>query len=285
MGPLNPYFNNFSHQRTQKVVEDLIVEAIKIHGYRVKYLPRKSVNPDRLLREDPLRVFEDALEMEVYLKDNRGFQGDREFVGHFGLEVRDQITFTVARSRFRQVLSEKINLQNSFGLSLESANNKVQGQQANVLLESADLTHYYDYTRTLKRPLEGDLIYFPLVNALFEIRYVEYEASFYSFGKLYTYDLKCELYEYSSERITTDDPEINENLARFSFDLSTVSMGIDVEDAEGSDILLEDGSKLLTVTATELSDVDPGAQNKIVETVGDQFIDFSETNPFIKGPL
>ena len=168
----NHYFNHYGTDTPdQKLVESIVIESIKSFGIDVHYMPRTEVNTDSIFGEDRISKFEDARMVEVYIKSIDGFEGDGTFVSNFGLEVRDQITFTIARRRFQELNFE---------------------------------TGHRD-----KEPLEGDLIFFPLSNSLFEIKHVQDTNVFYQMGGLQTFDLVCELFEYSDEAIDTGIDELD----------------------------------------------------------------------------
>lgn len=167
MSTTNFYFNTLGHYGEQNLIEDLIVESIKIYGIDCYYMPRTIVNEDQLFGEDTLSKFEDAYPLEMYIKSVNGFEGDGTFLSKFGLEIRDEMVLSVAQRRFGEEIS------------------------------------YDNTTKEAGRPVEGDLIFFPLNNKIYEVKFVEHEVVFYQMGKLQTYDLTCELFEYSSERIDT----------------------------------------------------------------------------------
>ena len=154
----NSFFKHTNNE--QKVVEDLTIESIQIHGQDMVYIPRTLVNKDELFGEDSISKFESGTEIEMYIESVDGFEGDGDFISKFGLEIRDSMSLVVSKKRFEQELA-------------------------------------------MTRPKEGDLIYFPLTNGLFEIKFVEHENPFYQLGKLYTYKLSCELFQYSQEDIET----------------------------------------------------------------------------------
>lgn len=180
--PTNFYFNTLGHYGEQNLIEDLIVESIKMYGIECYYLPKTLVNLDNLFGEDTLSKYEHAYPIEMFVKSVNGFEGDGDFLSKFGLEVRDEMVLSVAQRRFGEEVPE----QHSTG--------------------------------DTARPVEGDLIYFPLNGKLFEIKFVEHEVVFYQMGKLQTYDLTCELYEYSSERLDTGIAAIDDIEDEFSLD-------------------------------------------------------------------
>lgn len=283
--PVNPYFNNFGYAREQDLLEDLAIESIKMYGYECKYLPRTLIRNDPMFGEDTLSKFDDAIGIEMYIKNVEGFEGEGDFLSKFNLEIRDTITLTVARKRFDQARSEKLTTENGYNYTLESGDNNAPSRQFlsqayegfNIVLESGTAD---GYSITTNRPQEGDLIYFPLVKKLFEITFVEHEALFYQTGRLQTYDLTCELFEYSSERLDTGDSDIDSIEDRYSLDILQY------------EFLLEDGTKLLNETGGSLLQeyrVEDNAvtanneyfqSNDPIFTPVNDIIDFSESNPF-----
>ena len=177
------YFNHFESTPEQNLHQDLIIEAIKNYGIDVYYLPRKFVNEDLLYGEDTISEFNQAHLIEMYVKSVDGFEGEGDFVSRFGLEIRDQVVFSVARRRF----------------------------------DNLDITEQ-------DRPLEGDVIFFPLNKKLYEIRFVEHESMFYQFGKLPIFDLTCELFQYDDQRIDTGVEDIDEIEDKLAYSIN-LSMG------------------------------------------------------------
>ena len=274
----NVYFNNFAYGREQDLVEDLTIEAIKIYGHNVKYLPRTKVNVDLLFGEDTLSKFDEAIDVEMYIKNVEGFEGEGDLLSRFGLEIRDQITFTVARKRFDQAItSPKLVSQVGYNLIFEDGSTKTPSRQ--YLTGSKDTDSFIlegdDYLNTINRPQEGDLIYFPMVDKIFEIKFVEHEQIFYQTGRLQTYDVRCELFEYSSEQLDTGDANIDgiEDI----YSLNTLDYQFTLEDGTGT-TLLEDGGTLLQEYRIE--DTDASANNEFFQAQADNILDFSEVNPF-----
>jgi hypothetical protein len=211
----NFYFSNFSNSGEQNLIEDLIIESIRVYGHDLWYIPRTLVAKDELLNEDDLSTFTKAFMIEAYIKNVDSFGGDGDFLSKFGLRISDTITFTIAMRKFAQ-----------------------------------DVALYDEQIR----PNEGDLIYFPLNRKMFEVQFVEHEAIFYQMGQLQTYDLRCELFEYSQERFSTGVLEI---------------------DTLFNSYVLTSNSAIANVEA-----FDAMADNFTIETVADSIIDFSELNPF-----
>jgi len=175
----NFYFENFSNSMEQNLIEDLVIESIRIYGVDTWYLPRTISNKDEIFNEDTLSIFDDAYNVEMYIKNVDGFEGEGDFLSKFGLQIRDSMTLTVAIRTF----------------------------DAEVGAHSEQV-----------RPNEGDLIYFPLNNKFFEVMHVEHEAIFYQMGSLQTYDLRCELFEYSGERFRTGQDFIDDYYDQLGYD-------------------------------------------------------------------
>ena len=295
--PRNSYIS-LGTTNEQRLQENLIIEALSIYGHETYYLPRNIVNRDTILNETIQSKFGDAFKVEMYVSNVDGFEGDGQFISKFGLEIRDQVKLVVARKRWEELVGR------------------------------------FKVTQSV-RPAEGDLIYFPLVNGLFEIKYAVGDSPFYQLQNLPTYELTCELFEYGNEQIDTgvleiDDVERNEAF-RSILTISTTSgsgtfqYGEEVTQVLDSDTTItgevasvstttikvvqtrdsDNGSDTFwqvtagsvgnligqrsgatrPVTAvaddmTALEEVDAQAQNKQFETIGNDFVDFTETNPF-----
>ena len=169
---LNTYFSQGTTGE-QGLVEDLVIEQIKMFGKNVYYIPRTLVKQDTVFGEDTMSKFDDAFEIEAYIEDNSGFRGDGDMFTKFGVQIADQSTFVISRKRFTEAVDDN----------------------ATLIVEG--------------RPNEGDLIYFPLANKVFEIQFVEYAVPFYTLGKIYTWGLRCELFQYSDEDIDTGITEVD----------------------------------------------------------------------------
>jgi len=277
----NRYFNNFTYGREQDLIEDLVIESIKMYGYDVRYIPRTIVKEDQIFWEDRLSTFDDAVEIEMYIKNVEGFEGEGDFLSKFNLEIRDQITFTVARKRFDEASSMKLLTERGDVIVTEDYDTTVPSRrflsESRVLGEiELEANTYGYYTITTNRPTEGDLLYFPLNKKIFEIKFVEHEAIFYQSGRLQTYDLRCELFTYSSERFETGNTEIDAIETRYSTDLIP-DYSMLAED--GTTILTEDGDYMLS--EYYIHPTQPTADNKYIdEQALNSVLDFSESNPF-----
>ena len=267
----NKYFNNWTYGREQDTQDDLIVESIKIYGQDVKYMPRTLVKNDALFGEDTLSTFDSAVGLEMYIKNTTGFEGEGDFLSKFNLEIRDSVTFTVARKRFDQIKTEKMIDEVGFNLQVETANTGSYSNTHSYMVESGTAN---GYSITSSRPMEGDLIYFPLNSKIYEIKFVEHEEIFYPHGKLYTYDLNCELFTYDSQRLDTGNTAIDTIEVTHTADVLNYQFTL-----ENGDILTdEDGGYILQEYRIESQDA--AANNEFFTQKSYDFIDFSESNPF-----
>ena len=217
----NFFFNNFQSSMEQNLIEDLVVESIKIYGIDLYYLPKRVLNRDTIFREEELATYNTAHPIEMYIKNVDGFDGEGDFISKFGIEIRDRITFTISRRSFAS---------------------EVLTQEANMV-----------------RPLEGDLIWFPLNRKMYKIMFVEHEAIFYQLGSLQTWDISCELFEYNNETFDTGIPDIDSVYAELDVNIGTASP---------EDIVLEDSN----------------AMNQEFEIDGQSgILDFTEMDPFSEG--
>ncbi len=218
----------------------MVIESIKIYGLDCFYLPKKLIDKDKIYGEDSLSEYNKSYMVEMYVKNVEGFAGEGDFLSKFNVEIRDQITLTIARRTFE---------------------NEVQ--------------HYeYGYTR----PREGDLIFLPLNNKVFQIKFVEHEPVFYQMGALQMYDLKCELFEYSNEIMNTGFEAIDDLENKYSDAMN--SFAILTENK--LEITMEDGFSLVREEFNlEVQDV--LSDNFDIQTESDDFLDFTEADPFSEG--
>lgn len=283
--PVNTYFNNFNYAREQDLIEDLTIESIKMYGHEVRYLPKTAVRTDYLFGEDTLMQFNDAVEMEMYIKNVEGFEGEGDFLSKFNLEIRDQITFVVARKRFDQAKSEQLTTEVGYNyLTEESDTNSPSRRKLSTAYEGFSVSledgNGEGYSITTNRPTEGDLIYFPLVEKLFEIKFVEHEQVFYQNGRLQSFDLRCELFEYSNEQINTGNTSIDVIEDTYTTDILAYEMILE----DGDNLSLEEGGSLMqefVITASgQLVANNAYFSSNDPVFVQSDIIDFSELNPF-----
>jgi len=236
----NFFFNNFQNSGEQTLIEDLIIESIRIYGLDMYFIPRNESAIDKIYGEDPTRYYTSAIPVEMYIKNIEGFAGEGDFLSKFNIQIRDQITFSIAR--------------------------RVWDQEVGVL-------------ETKTRPNEGDLIFLPLNRKLFEIKFVEHEAIFYQLGSLQMYDLKCELFEYNNEYIKTGIDEVDALMLDYSMS-QEVSAGIFTE--SGLFINDEDGYNLIQ-ESFDINTNNELAENDEFETEAEDFVIFTERDPFSEG--
>jgi len=248
------------------------VQAIKIYGLDVKYLPRTLQNVDPLLGEDPTSTFDDAVDIEVYIKNVQGFEGEGDFLSKFNLQINDSITFTMARKRWNQITTEKLITEVGYNYQVETADTNSWGNTQCIMLESGNGNNY---SITTPRPFEGDWIYFPLNKKLYEIKFVEHEAIFYQHGKLYTYDLNCELVDrIGPDAIATGNTDIDAIGTRYDQNILIYQTMLE----DGTYLMNEDGGFMLNEYRIEVQTLT--ANNEYFTQKSLEFIDFSERNPF-----
>jgi len=172
MSTVNVYFTQGTTGE-QYLIEDLIIESLKIYGQEMMYIPRTLISKDEILGEDRLSQFNSSFPIEMYFENVDSFAGQGAFIQKFGLMMEQSATLVVARRRWDQLVGR------------------------------------YGQTQIPTRPNEGDLLYFPLTKGLFEIKFVQHQDPFYQLGKLYVYKLQVELFQYASEAIDTGVAEID----------------------------------------------------------------------------
>ena len=176
---LNPFFQQGSKSE-QSLVQSLINEQLKIYGIDVHYMPRTYVSSDSVLREVNASSFKDAYPIEAYIDNFDGYGDNPTLLSKFGIEQTNEITLIISKERFETYISP------------------LMKNESNIKLST--------------RPKEGDLIYLPFGDRLFEIKYVEHEKPFYMLKNTYVYELRCELFRYEDEVIDTGVDEIDDTL-------------------------------------------------------------------------
>ena len=265
----NRHFNQYTPvKQEQNLVEDLVIESIKIYGVDGYYLPRTHVNLDKIYGEDASMLFDDALEMELYVKSFDGFAGQEDFLSKFGLQIDESVTFVISQKRFTQSLKTSIITEYSYNMLTEDGDE---------LLSNRNDVSEYDYD-AIVRPREGDIIWIPMLNSMYEIKFTQNIENFYQLGKLYTYEMRCDRLEYSSERINTDVTEIDEIEDQFSLSNTNNEKLLD----EDTFLFLHEDDTFIineadVVVAAEISADNEEIGQKIID---DDILDFSEQNPF-----
>ena len=219
----NLFFNNFNSYSEQSLIDDLVAESLSIYGHTVYYLPREIIKKDEIWSEDSLSLYKTAFEFDMYIKSYDSYEGDGTFLSKFNLEVRDQVTFTVARRVF---------------------GNEIATQRPDI-----------------QRPREGDLVYSTMMKRIFVIKYVSSTAIYYQMGDLQTWDVVCEVWEYSNERFETGVDEIDSIETKYTV------------------------SNVYSNTAYEAAMLDVFAQNQEFQEAGVSVLDWSTVDPFSEGSV
>ena len=321
--------NSTSIQSEKNLYSDLVKEAIQIFGHDVYYIDRTTVAIDNVLGEDSLSKFTSQVPIEMYVENAEGgYEGEKELMTQFGLENRNELTLVVHKERFQDLTKQ---------LQIESGTDDTGGS---ILLESGTIdqsgnsseletittgSDFYILTETdavsTDRPLEGDLVYHPILGKIFEVSFVDHDEPFHQLDNNPIYKLNCKQYEYSSEAIDTgildiDNIETDEskNTRDFQFTLeqSTAqneeiniqharsNFGLLLEETDGDNIIGEDdetsvGTSILLENSADSGDdsylltedyivgdyvQDKTAQNELFDSLDDNVLDFSESNPF-----
>tara|TARA_B100000676_G_scaffold293124_1_gene329492 strand:- start:7 stop:774 length:768 start_codon:yes stop_codon:yes gene_type:complete len=248
--PTNVYFDTGTKSE-QRLYEDLIIEQLKIYGQDVFYLPRKIANKDTIFGEDPASSFDDSYIIEMYVDNVDGYMGEQEIIKKFGLELRDDIVFTLSKARWETLVKNNSDL-------------------------------------TAERPQEGDLVYFPTTNAFFEIQFVEHEQPFYQQSNLPTYKLSCTRFEYSSERLDTGiaaidsiETSLSTDTMQFQFSLENETGSIVLESSIGAiDYLINEDFTMATQATNDQGQIFETEAGTTTSSTADDILDFSERNPF-----
>ena len=201
MPTTNPFFDTTTgYSGEQQLVDDLVIEQIGMFGLDLLYMPRENVNLDRLLHESTKIVFSTALSIPMYIKSFDGYDNSIEMLSKFGVRSSDELTLIMSRSQWTTYYAPYVkSLYNEQSDRPElSVNNPLIGQ-------------------TARRPKEGDLIFFPYDDGIFEVKYVQFDQPFFQLGKGYIFELQCEKFEYSGEDFQTGYPRIDQAGGRSEF--------------------------------------------------------------------
>ena len=193
---VNHYFNNYGSLSEQRIIEDLIVESVKVMGFDAQYLPNDNNQArDLLYGEDPVKQFTSAFTVEMFLQNSTEYGGEREFFSKFGLEIKNNVTVLLSRRSFNERVP-----QNSY-----------------------------------QRPREGDLVYIPFLNGtgeLYEIKFVNQTKDFFMLGRKYPYfyELEMEKFKYSQEVLQTGTPDVDSIVAQSGY---TIDLDVNVATGNG----------------------------------------------------
>ena len=327
--PVNSIFhtsNSHAIATEQNLYRDLLAEAIQIFGHDVHYLDRTIVAEDTLLGEDTLSKFSSSAKIEMYVENAEGgYEGERELMNRFGLQNLSDVTFVVAKHRFQQLTKQ---------ITIESGTDTTGGA---ILLESGTIDMssdaivfegetFYILNETdatdSDRPLEGDLIFHPILKKLFSVNFVDHDEPFHQLDNNPAYRLRCRTFDYSSEILDTgidaidaiedalstdalvyqftleQSSAVNESI-RIHDTATTRGLLLDETDSDniigeddsssvGESILLETGTNdyllqeeyIIGTGGANTGSLDNTAQNELFESLDDDVLDFTESNPF-----
>jgi hypothetical protein len=211
---LNPFFLQGS-KTEQGLIQDLINEQLRMYGVEVYYLPRKFITEKTIIKEVIESKFDNAYPIEAYVDTYEGYEGQGTILSKFGIQPLTDLTLIISKERFEEYISPLIKGQSNIKLST--------------------------------RPKEGDLIYFPLGDRLFEIKFIEHEKPFYQLQKTYVYELKCELFRYEDEVVDTGIEYIDDNIENDGYiqTLTMVGAGITATAVTG---IVNGGVRYITIT-------------------------------------
>ena len=312
----------------RSLYQNLIKEAIQIYGHDVYYMDRQSVNEDSLFGEDTLNQFNTQHPIEMYVEDGEGYAGDKEIMTQFGLENRNEITFVVSKERFQE-LDRQVQIESgtdSTGGSILLETGTIdQSEDSSVLSTVSGDNNFYIIQDTAAtdsdRPLEGDLVYHPVLTKVFEVSFVDHDEPFHQLDNNPVYKLRCKQYEYSQEVIDTgiaeidaieDDLSTDTTGSQFTLEQSSTqneeisiqhsigNFGLLLEETDGDNILFENddssvGTNIILENAADSGDdayliqedyivgdmsTDKTSQNELFDSLDDDILDFSESNPF-----
>ena len=273
----------------RSLYQNLIKEAIQIYGHDVYYVNRETVALDNVLGEDALSKYTNAEPIEMYVEDAEGFGGDKEIITQFGLENRNEITFVVSKERFQEMDSQ-INLEDGTdttggSIALETGSIDQSSDSSTVTTLTGNFYILQDTATTdADRPQEGDLVYHPVFEKMFEISFVDHDEPFYQLDNNPVYKLRCKQFEYASEIIDTGIATID----AIEGDLTTDSRAyqLSLENEVGS-IQLENAADTGDASFIILEDyivgdyeTDKTSQNELFDQLDDTVLDFTESNPF-----
>jgi len=241
--PTNVYFNTGSTAE-QRLYENLIIEQLSVFGQDVYYLPRKLVNKDTLFGEDASSSFNDAYIIEMYLDNIEGYEGQKEMMTRFGIDMQDEATWVVSKRRFEELIS----------------------LDANLIVST--------------RPNEGDLIYFPDGKKIFEISFVDHDDPFYQLQNLPVFKMRCRTFEYSHEDMATGLDAVDSIETAESLDALEYQIILESGTDSGTNYLITEDGDWIVSEAYNIDSVDEGSDTDFFETQGDSILDFTERNPF-----
>lgn len=235
---VNPVINPYRHVNEQRQLINLNQEAIRNSGVDVMYLPKVTDDLDKIYLEDDRTYYNKAITIDAYIISSEGFEGDGHFMSNLGLQIRDQIVLAISTKTFDEEIG--------------GAHHK-------------------------SRPTEGDLIFFPFSERLFEVRFVKKFSPFYSTGALPVWEVRCEVFEYSNQRFETGVTVID-NLSDISQNIFDFSLTTE----DGRQLTTESGNYLVPDTY-DIRDQDPLDDTDSIQVEADEIIDHTEIDPYSDG--
>lgn len=235
---VNPILNSYRHRNEQVLLASLNQEAIRNSGIDILYLPKKTPDLDKIYLEDDRTYYDKAITIDVYIRSAEGFEGDGHFMSNLGLQIRDQVMLTISTKTYAE--------------DVAPATGK-------------------------DRPMEGDLIFFPLSERLFEVRFVNKYTNFFPSGALQVWDVRCEVFEYSNQRFSTGITEIDDisHLSQNILDYSlTTETGQQLTDQNGN---------FLVPDSFDVRDQDPLDDSVDIQEEADDIVDHTEIDPYADG--
>ena len=293
--------NKSSILAERNLYKDLIKEAIQIYGHDVYYVDRTLVARDNVLGEDALSKFTNAQPIEMYVEDSEGFGGDKEIITQFGLENRNEITFVVSKEKFQQLDSQisledgtdttggsilleagSIQVSNLTTLSKyfitdESDNNILNedGSGGKILSEESGNEFYLIQDTAVTdadRPQEGDIIYHPIFEKMFEINFVDHDEPFFQLDNNPVYKLRCKSFEYSSEALDTGISTIDEIEDDLSTSTNEFQFTLEQSSAYNESIALEFNTNLTYTDSVLMEDDDTVVHEDDSRSAGDAIL-------------
>ena len=293
--------NSTSLQTEKNLYSDLVKEAIQIYGHDVYYIDRTTVAIDNVLGEDSLSTFSTQVPIEMYVENAEGgYEGEKELMNQFGLENRNELTLVVHKNRF-QDLTKQIRLESGTdttgGSILLESGTIDQSSDSSVLETVTTGSDFYILTESdaanTDRPLEGDLVYHPILEKIFEVTFVDHDEPFHQLDNNPVFKLSCKQFEYSSEALDTgistidsieDDLSRNTHDYQFTLEQSTAqneeiniqharsNFGLLLEETDGDNIIGEDDSTSVGESIQLENDADSGDASFLLQetyNVGD----------------
>ena len=267
--------SNFASIVTERnLYSDLVKEAIQIYGHDVYYMDRTLVAEDTILGEDTLSKFRTQHPIEMYMEDgDGGFAGEKELMNQFGLQNLSEATFVVNKSRFQELdrqmqIEDATDTSSGGSIQLEAGTIDQSSSSSTLTTASGDDVFYIlqdTAAADSDRPQEGDAIYHPILDKMFQINFVDHDEPFYQLDNNPVYKMRCRLYDYSSEILDTGISGIDDIETEQSQDALIYQFTLEQSSAVTEDIRLEIGT----------DDLDTGLL--LEETDGDNILGESDS--------